>query len=110
METASTFLYRLQPTRPAMLTDGPTPEEAQLVADHFAYLQRLLAQGTLVLAGRTLNVDPSSFGLVIFQAPSLAEAQAIMLADPAVAGRVMHAELYPYRIALHAATAPGGEA
>lgn len=102
MDAGLTFLYRIQPTRPAMLTDGPTPEEAQIVAEHFAYLQRLLAEGTLLLAGRTLNDDYSSFGIVIFRAESAAAAQALMLADPAVAQRVMRAELYPYRIALSA--------
>src|SRR5262245_18735432 len=46
------FLYRLQPTRPAMLTEGLTEKEASLVAERFAYLQRLVAEGTLFMAGR----------------------------------------------------------
>ena len=100
MSEKSQFLYRIQPTRPAMLTEGPTPEEDAIVGQHFAYLQGLMAQGTLMLAGRTLNTDPSSFGIVIFFAGSEAEARAIMENDPAVRQGVMRAELFPYRIAL----------
>lgn len=100
MSDLSQFLYRIQPTRPAMLTEGPTPAEQQAVAAHFAYLQQLLQEGALLLAGRTQNSDYSSFGIIIFLAASEEEAQAIVANDPAVQQRVMRAELYPYRIAL----------
>lgn len=83
-----------------MLTEGPTPEEA--VGEHFAYLQRLLAEGVVILAGRTLNADESSYGIVIFEAGSEDEARAIMHGDPDVRQGVMCAELSPYRIALMA--------
>ena len=39
----SESLYRLQPTRPAMLTDGLTVMEREAVASHLAYLQQLAA-------------------------------------------------------------------
>ena len=35
------FLYRVQPARLAMLTDGPTPDEELIVGEHFAYLEDL---------------------------------------------------------------------
>lgn len=35
------YLYRIQPTRPAMLTEGLTAEERAIMAEHFSYLQRL---------------------------------------------------------------------
>jgi uncharacterized protein YciI len=54
----------------------------------------------VILAGRTLNADESSFGIVIFRAASGEEAQAVMKADPAVQQGVMQAELFPYRVAL----------
>ncbi len=94
------FLYRLQVTRPAMLTAGPTEAEARLVSAHFDRLKDLTAQGVVILAGRTLNTDADSFGIVIFNAADDAAARAIMESDPAVAGGVMHATLYPYRVAL----------
>jgi uncharacterized protein YciI len=83
-----------------MLVDGPTPHEAEIVSQHFAYLQNLTRQGIVYLAGRTLNTDPSSFGIIIFQAESDESARAIMENDPAVRLGVMRAELFPYRIAL----------
>lgn len=94
------YLYRIQPTRSEMLADGPTLEEEAKVAEHFEYLQRLLAEGALILAGRTLNTDPSAFGIVIFTAASEAEARAVVDNDPAVRSGVMRAEQYPYRVAL----------
>lgn len=93
------FLYRVQPTRPAMLAEGPTPREMEAVSRHFEYLQDLTRRDIVLLAGRTLNTDPSSFGIVIFRAASKDEARALMLADPAVQEGVMRAELFPYRIA-----------
>lgn len=94
------FLYKIQPARPEMLSDGPTDRETEIVSQHFAYLKRLTEAGTVLLAGRTLNTDPTSFGIVIFQAESEEAAQDIVNDDPAVQHHVMHAALYPYRIAL----------
>lgn len=94
------YLYRIQPVRPEMLTEGATTEESAIVSAHFNYLQDLTAKGIVLLAGRTLNTDPSSFGIIIFQAESDEAARKIMHADPAVQNRVFRAELFPYRIAL----------
>ena len=93
------FLYRLQPTRPAMLIDGLTPEEDAAITEHFRYLVGLADAGVVHLFGRTLNVDSSSFGLCIFEAADEPCARAIMEDDPAVRAGVMRAELFPYRIA-----------
>jgi uncharacterized protein YciI len=96
------YLYRIQPARPAMLSEGPTEAEAAIVAQHFGYLKDLAEQGVVVLAGRTLNTDPSSFGIIILRADTEATARGIMEDDPAVRQGVMRAELFPYRIALPA--------
>ncbi|HXE90864.1 MAG TPA: YciI family protein [Terriglobales bacterium] len=94
------FLYRIQPTRAALLTSGPTPEEQAIVLEHFNYLKDLAARGVVILAGRTLNTDESSFGIVIFRAENEEAARRIMNGDPAVARGVMKATLFPYRVAL----------
>lgn len=93
------YLYKIQPSRLAMLTES-TPEEDAIVSEHFNYLKTLLAQGVLTLAGRTLNTDNTTFGIIIFEADNDNAARAIMLNDPAVQKGVMQAELFPYRIAL----------
>jgi uncharacterized protein YciI len=100
MTTRHQFLYRIRPVRPTMLVDGPTESEAAIVVEHFRYLQQLVDTGVVLLAGRTLNNDDKAFGIVIFTAASESDAMGIMRNDPAVAKRVMDAELFPYRIAL----------
>jgi uncharacterized protein YciI len=101
------FLYRIQPMRSEMLTQGPTEQEAKVVTAHFTYLQQLVANGTVLLAGRTLNTDENSFGIVIFLAQTEADALGVMQNDPAVSQGVMKAELFPYQVALWSQTWPG---
>ena len=94
------YLYRIQPARSRMLTDGATSEEERVVGEHFAYLQELTERGVVILAGRMLNTDESSFGIVIFRASSEEAAREVMENDPAVRQGVMKGELFPYRVAL----------
>ena len=96
------YLYLIQPMRVEMLWAGPTPQEAEIVSQHFSYLEALTDQGIVILAGRTLNTDESSFGIVIFKAESEEAARVIMNDDPAVEAGVMRAKLFPYRVALMA--------
>ena len=64
------FLYKIQPVRPAMLTDGSAETESKAVSEHFDYLKDLTEKGTVLIAGRTQYRDYSSFGIVIFNAES----------------------------------------
>ena len=88
------------PRAPAMLVEGPTAVEADVIDRHFRYLQDFVSRGVVLLAGRTTIVDESTFGIVIFRAASEAEATAVMSNDPAVREGVMRAALFPYRVAL----------
>jgi len=101
------FLYFLKPARLAMVTDGPTPEEAETVSRHFAYLSELTDKGVMILVGRTQNNDESTIGIAIFEAENESAARKIMENDPAVAGGVMQATLYPYKVALMRKEIPG---
>ena len=94
------FLYVLQVTRPAMLTDDPTEAEMTAVGEHFAYLQKLMAEGVLIMAGRTQTTHPETMGLAIFNADSIEEATRIKDADPVIVKGVMTATVYPYSVAL----------
>ncbi len=104
------FVYRLRPARADMLAAGPTPEEERTIGVHFAYLQDLTNRGVVKLAGRTLTTGPESFGICILEAVDEAAARAIMANDPAVAGGVMTAELFPFRIALWGSAPVGDDA
>lgn len=107
------YLYRLALTRPAMLAEGPTGREATIVGEHFRHLQQLVADGVVLMAGRTSNAGERTFGVVLLVAASDAEAAAFMESDPAVRRGVMTAELFPFRVALWSAAGPkdddGGE-
>jgi uncharacterized protein YciI len=94
------FIYRIRPSRTAMLTSGPTPAESAAIGEHFSYLETLTASGVVLLAGRTLNSDESTFGIVVFATDSESEAAQIMAKDPAVEKGVMKAELYPFKASL----------
>ena len=96
-----TYLYRIQPVRPAMLSEGPTEDEMRITGEHFEYLQRQLRAGTLILAGRTLNSDYSSFGIAIINARDDEHMRQLTADDPGVKQKLFRAEWYPYRIALH---------
>ena len=100
MASPTQYLYRIQPTRPALLSEGATPEEEALVSEHFVYLRELTGKGIVLLAGRTLNTDATAFGIIIFTASSEREARRIMEEDPAVKAGVFRAQLFPFRIAL----------
>jgi len=95
------FLYTVQATRPEMLTEGPTEQEAAVIAQHWAYLQNLHQQETVVFVGRTLLKDEEgSFGVAVFKAETEDAAFAIMESDPAVQAGVMDAQLFPFQILL----------
>jgi len=99
-EPMQEFLYRLQLLRGDMLRTGPTDSEQAVVAEHFAYLQNLNAQGVIILVGRTLTTDENTMGLTVFRAESEDAARQIMNSDPAVKKRVMTATLYPFKVVL----------
>jgi uncharacterized protein YciI len=100
------FLYRVVPTRLAMLTEGPTERESSIVREHFQYLARLVEEGVVFVVGRTQTNDEKTFGIAIFEAQDEAAARALMEDDPAVKHGVMRAELFPYRIALWSKRGP----
>ena len=92
------FLYVLRLVPELLDESNWTEQKEAIVGEHFARLQGLLAEGRLILAGRTLDDNPQ--GLVILEVGSEEEARELMETDPAVAQGVMTAQLFPYRVAL----------
>ena len=95
----SQYLYCIKPTRDGFLIKS-TPEEDAIVSEHFDHLKELTEQGIVWMAGRTLNTDETSHGIVIFVAPSQEQAKAIISGDPAVKAGVFGAELFPFSVTL----------
>lgn len=94
------FIYVLKLIPKLLDINNWTEREENIVDRHFSTLQELTKEGKLILAGRTLNMDEKTFGIVILEVESEEEAQQLMKNDPAVAEGVMTAELFPYRVAL----------
>lgn len=91
------WVYFLHPPRDnfaATMTDA----EREVWGVHFARLKRLLAEGTLVLAGPTLG--SINTGICVIEAEDEAEAQRLMEEDPAVASGYARGELRPFRVSL----------
>jgi uncharacterized protein YciI len=80
-----------------MLAEGLTPEELALAGAHWQYSIDLLKRGIVVFGGRTMVRDSSSFAPVVIRAASMEAARSIVDKDPAVAGGVFHAEIFPFQ-------------
>jgi uncharacterized protein YciI len=72
-----------------------TAEERAVFAEHAARLQRLLDEGTLIIAGPTLG--PTNTGIAVFEAPDEAAAQKILDEDPVILAGIGRGELRPFR-------------
>lgn len=96
MSQKKEYVYKLHPVRPD-LTQNMTPEEEAIIGRHFSYLQNLLKNMRLIMAG---PCEDAAFGLVIFTAETEEEARMTMENDPAVKEGVMTADLHPFHISL----------
>ena len=91
------WIYFLHPPRPDFAATM-SPEEEAVFGEHFAHLQRLLAEGTLVLAGPTLG--ETNTGIAVFEAADEDAARAVMESDPAIASGTVRGELREMRVSL----------
>lgn len=75
-----------------------TAMEGQAAARHMEYLRQLLADGKLILAGRTPTLDANTLGVIILETKSLDDARAIMRADPLAEAGISTWEVLPFAI------------
>lgn len=92
------YIYIIEPARKTLAQDA-SDEESRVVEAHFEYLKSLLADGRLILAGRTQD-ENTPVGIVIFEADSDAHAAEVFKHDPAVEAGIFVGTVRPYRIAL----------
>jgi uncharacterized protein len=84
----------------AFLKTGPTPsrnkeEAAKLQAAHMANINRMAADGKLVLAGPFTDRGEIR-GIYIFNVATVAEAEALTNTDPAIKAGTFVMELHPW--------------
>ena len=75
-----------------------TEQEQEVWGAHFARLQRLHAEGVMILVGPTLG--RVNTGIAIFEADDEDAARRIMDDDPAITSGIAHGELRPFRVSL----------
>jgi uncharacterized protein YciI len=90
------FLIFLHGARPTLLNDM-TPEEGATVGEHFAYLQKALAEGKLLMAGRR---EGYPLGIAVIDVEDAAAAEQFLAEDPAIVRGVFRGEVHPFRLAL----------
>ena len=90
------WVYFLHPPR-TNFAATMTPAEEAVFGEHFEHLQRLLADGALVLAGPTLGEENT--GIAVFEAADEDAARAVMERDPAIATGTVRGELAGARCA-----------
>jgi len=102
------YMLRLDAVRKDFSLTNLTPDERRIVAEHFAYLQSLQADGKLMLAGQVF--DPRGFwGILIVNTSDPDVAGAIMNADPAIKQKVVRGEVLPFRTVLLRPPDPPGK-
>ena len=74
------FLYRLNLVPRLVDDQNWTEDDNAAVGRHFKWLQGLLEEGKLVLAGRTQDRNP--MGIVILEVDTEEEARTLMESDP----------------------------
>ena len=90
MRTYVMALLKAGPNR-----DRPRDEAQKLQAAHRANINRLAAEGKLVLAGPFADDGPLR-GIYIFDVPTVAEAEALTRTDPAIQAGQLVMELHPW--------------
>lgn len=83
MSTKLHYFVRLLGKRPGWPADM-TPDEKEIMAEHFEYLKQLVAEKKVVVAG---PVWKPTFGLMILRVDSETEARKIMAEEPSVRKR-----------------------
>ena len=77
-----------------------TDKEKAAAGQHYQRLVKATDAGQVIFAGRTTESLDKTFGMVVFEADSEAQAKAFMEGDPAVVAGVMTATLHPFSVVL----------
>ena len=94
------FIYKLILEDRLFIQENWTEEDGKHVDDHFAHLLQLQKENKLIMAGKTAGLDEDTYGIVVFTAKDMTEAEMIMNNDPAVKSKIMKGYLKEYHLAL----------
>lgn len=91
------YVVMLHPPRPDFI-ENMTPDEDEIINQHFQYLKKLLDEGKLMLAGPLLD---GALGLTIYNSGDEFEVKRWANEDPAVQKGVFTLEMHPLRLSLY---------
>jgi uncharacterized protein YciI len=91
------WIYFIHPSRDDFAATMTEPEK-RVWAEHFERLKKLLAEGTLILAGPTLG--RINTGIAVVDAPDEQAARRIMEEDPAISSGFATGELRGFNVSL----------
>ncbi|MEK8180844.1 YciI family protein [Flavobacterium buctense] len=74
-------------------TTATKEEKAKLFEGHMANINKLAAEGKLVVAGPFMKNDKNYRGIFIFNVTTIEEANALVETDPAVKAKIFEAEM-----------------
>lgn len=86
------FILVVRPPRPTFVEDS-TPEEQAIIGEHFRYLKLNFEQGKVRFVGRT---ECGEFGIAVFSAASIEQAEEFATNDPAIKAGVFSKEVLPF--------------
>ena len=93
----SEWIYFIHPPRENFAATM-TEEEGATWSVHWERIQRLYAEGTIILVGPTLGT--TNTGICVFEAPDEETARRIMDEDPVFLAGFARSELRPFRVSL----------
>jgi uncharacterized protein YciI len=93
----SEWIYFIHPPRENFAATM-TEEEAATWSVHWERIQRLHAEGIIILVGPTLGT--TNTGICVFEAPDEETARRIMDEDPVFLAGFARSELRPFRVSL----------
>jgi uncharacterized protein YciI len=101
------FLLRIEPVRKDFSVYTMTEAERPILGQHVAYLNSLLAAGTLTFAGQAF--DPKGlFGIIVVKAADSDAASAILNGDPTIKNKLFRGEVIPFHTVFERRCPPAG--
>jgi uncharacterized protein YciI len=91
------WIYFIHPPRDDFAATM-TEAEQEVWGRHWERIQRLFAEGSIILVGPTMG--GVNTGICVFEAPDEAAARRVMEDDPTIAEGFARGELRPFRVSL----------
>jgi uncharacterized protein YciI len=88
--------YVLVVLKSGSVTDLPKSAQDSIFKGHMANINKLAAEGKLVVAGPLGKNDKNYRGIFIFDVDNVEAAKLLVATDPVIKSRIMDAEYYPW--------------